>query len=93
MAKVIIMSESQLRLHSAVNNVLYNDFDPLGVKGLVPMDEYMEYVPPFVVMLNQNKPSEDIAQELLVLEQELTGGDGTLEGCAVVAQKLVSIRL
>ena len=49
---------------SRVNAILYEEWDPIGVKGLAPNDEYRSYAKRIVEMLDQGGDREDVLQFL-----------------------------
>ena len=56
------------QLAAAVNQVLYNEWDPLAVAGVAPRDEYESYVPVLIRLALGENARDAIAQQLAQLE-------------------------
>lgn len=77
-------------LNQLVDEILWNDWDPIGVKDVAPRDEYMDYVPEICSMVIQNKSIDDITDRLYKIETETIGGMGNRENCLKVANKIMN---
>jgi hypothetical protein len=65
------MSYSQLA--SRVNRILYDQWDPIGVRGDAPEDEYESYVPVLVRLARGEDAVAAIAAQLGTLESGAMG--------------------
>jgi len=77
-----------------INDILWNNWDPLGLKGAFKtQDEYESYAVEIFNLLKNKAPEEEIAQRLCEIEEnELLpqGIKGDLAKCERVAAMLLS---
>ena len=83
-----IMNKEQIELYKKVDEILWNDWDPIGVNDIAPRDEYQSYVPEIFSMLIHNKTENEIADCLYKIETETIGVMGSREHCLKIARKL-----
>jgi len=83
------MNKEQKELYKTVDEILWNDWDPIGVNDVAPRDEYQSYVPEIFSLLIQNKSEKEIADRLYEIETETIGVIGSKEHCLTIAKKLV----
>ncbi len=83
------MTEKQEDLYKSVDDILWNDWDPIGVNDVAPRDEYQSYVPEIFSLLIQNRTDEEIADRLYKIETETIGVIGSREHCLMIAKKLI----
>jgi hypothetical protein len=74
----------------SVRAVLWRDWDPIGAG--VPEDEYDDYVPPVMAMLNQGKGRADVAAYLRMTAAETIGCPVTEDKLAGVVEKLFALK-
>ena len=78
------------RLAQVLKTLLWEEWDPIGVRGLGPDDEYDSYAMRILVMLNEGKSEQDVAAYLRCAATENMGlsdpGD-----CDRIAQRAVAI--
>jgi hypothetical protein len=76
--------EQAAKLIEDVRSVLWNEWDPIGVRGITengqswPDDEYDSYPSPIASMIWHDKPPKDVADYLdwaVIENMGLTGGD------------------
>jgi hypothetical protein len=84
------MNKEQKELYKAVDEILWNDWDPIGVNEIAPRDEYQSYVPEIFSMLIQNKTDIEISDRLYKIETETIGVLGRKEHCLTIAKKLIN---
>ncbi len=82
------MNKDQKELYRTVDEILWNDWDPIGVNDIAPRDEYQSYVPEIFLMLIHNKTENEIADRLYKIETETIGVMGSREHCLKIAMKL-----
>lgn len=82
------MNKEQKELYKTVDEILWNDWDPIGVNDIAPRDEYQSYVPEIFSLLIQNKTEKEIADRLYKIETETIGVYGSREHCLKIAKKL-----
>lgn len=80
-----------MRIQAAIREVLYRDWDPIGVCGIAPVDEYDSYIGSIYRLLSTAPTRESVAQELLKIEKECMGYDHAIESLLPVADKLLAI--
>jgi len=89
----IKFSEEHSSLYKAINEILWNDWDPIGVRkfGDWPKDEYQSYTPLIFNLKINNANAETIAQALYEIENDRMGVKGSYEGCLIVAEKIINL--
>jgi len=83
------MSPEHKALYKVVDEILWNDWDPIGVNDIAPRDEYQSYVPEIFSLLIQNKTDKEISNRLYKIETETIGVLGSRERCLMIAKKLI----
>lgn len=83
------MSPEHKTLYKRVDEILWNDWDPIGVNDIAPRDEYQSYVPEIFSLLIQNKTDKEISDRLYKIETEIIGVLGSREHCLIIAKKLI----
>jgi hypothetical protein len=76
-------------LYKKINDILWLDWDPIGINDMAPRDEYQGYVPQFLKLKKAGADRQQIAKRLLALETEKMGMSGTLENCLRIADKII----
>lgn len=83
------MKSKESKLYQQVDEILWNDWDPIGVKGFAPRDEYQMYLPSIYKMLVDNATVNDIARKLGQIATERMGLSSNPDFEMKVAQKLI----
>ena len=78
-------------IYLAIDEILWNDWDPIGVNNLAPRDEYQCYTPEIFRLKMSGAGAEKIAKRLLELEQDTIGTGGGMEHCQRVAEKIINL--
>lgn len=78
-------------LYKQIDDILWYDWDPIGVNDIAPRDEYQSYVPQIYQLKKSGADAETIANRLLTLENDTIGVLGNRERCREVAQKIVNL--
>jgi len=76
-------------LYKKIDEILWNDWDPIGVNDIAPRDEYQSYVPEIYKMVMENKTETEIAERLHKIERETMGMFGNKEHCKDIANKIM----
>ena len=76
-------------LYKQIDDILWFDWDPLGINDIAPRDEYQSYVPEIFGLVKSNADRQEIAGRLFKLETENMGMGGTLENCLEIADKIL----
>jgi hypothetical protein len=79
-------------LYKKIHDILWFDWDPIGVNDIAPRDEYQSYVPELFRMAKANADRQEIADRLYELETNNMAGDGTIENCLIIADKILNSR-
>ena len=85
------MSKKQRELIDAVDSILWNDWDPIGINDCGPDDEYRGFVPVIVKLLMRNADADEIANQLHLFAYENMGLDSTPEANMDIAKKLLTL--
>lgn len=79
-------------LYKKIDDILWYDWDPIGINDIAPRDEYQSYVPEIFGLVKAKASKEEIANQLFKLETENMGMSGTLESCLTIADKILNAR-
>ena len=71
-----------------IDKILWEDWDPIGVNGLAPRDEYHRYVPQILNLTLQNRSINEISNYLYQLETVTIGVNGDRNRCMEIAKKI-----
>ncbi len=84
------LKEMYKGLNQLVDEILWNDWDPIGVNDVAPRDEYQDCVPEICSLVMKNKSATDIADKLYQIETETIGVIGNKEHCLNVANIIMN---
>ena len=85
------MNLEQKYLYNLIDEILWNDWDPIGVNGYEEArDEYQSYLPQVFNFKINNADKEILAQHLFKIETERMGLFGNIEKCRSVAEKIIT---
>jgi len=76
-------------LYKKIDDILWFDWDPIGINDLAPRDEYQGYVPEIFGLVKAKADRKEIANRLHKLETENMGMNGTIENCLTIADKIL----
>ena len=79
------------KLYQEIDEILWNDWDPIGVNDIAPRDEYQSYTPIIFSLKRKGVNEEEIAKELYEIEKETIGLARNLENCRIVARKIIEL--
>jgi len=79
-------------LYKKIDDILWFDWDPIGINDIAPRDEYQSYVPEIFGLAKAKADRQEIANRLLKLETENMGMSGTLENCLTIADKILQAK-
>jgi hypothetical protein len=83
------MTREQNVLFEFIEDLLSYEWDPLGLGGFGPRDEYQTYVPQIFGLAIGNTPADQIAQKLRSIETEAIGVTGDFEKCKQLVRIIV----
>lgn len=72
-----------------IDEILWKDWDPIGVNDYAPRDEYQSYVTRILNMVMNGRTSEEISTELYYIEKEIMGLIGDKKRCEEISRKLI----
>jgi hypothetical protein len=78
-------------IYKKVDDILWFDWDPLGVNDIAPRDEYNWYVPQIFSLQKSGADREQIASLLFKFESERMGMGSTIENCLRIADKIIAL--
>lgn len=80
------------KIFRAIDNILWTDWDPIGLKDLpICRDEYRSYVPAIYRLKLAGSDEESIALNLFEISQNEMQITLTMEVCRRVAVKIINI--
>ena len=79
-------------VYKKIDDILWFDWDPIGINDIAPRDEYQSYVPEIFNLKKSGADREVIAKRLLELETVTIGMGGTIENCLTIADKIISVK-
>lgn len=85
-----IKAAKDILLYKKIDDILWLDWDPIGINDDAPRDEYQGYVPEIFNLKKSGADRIEIAKRLLKLETENMGMGGTLENCLLIADKIIN---
>ena len=80
--------EERSKVRAVVDQILWEDWDPIGINDVAPRDEYQRYVPQIMNMALSNSSVKEIADRLHYIETKTIGVDGDIKRCMAVAEKI-----
>jgi hypothetical protein len=78
-------------LYKKIDDILWFDWDPIGVNDIAPRDEYQSYVPEILRLVKAKVNREEIAKTLYNIENHNMGMKGTIENCLIIADKILNV--
>ena len=85
------LSSEQKKLYKTIDEILWNDWDPIGVNDTEEArDEYQSYTPQVFSFRINNSDNETIAQNLYKIETERMGLNGDIKKCREIAEKILA---
>lgn len=84
-------SAKDFLLYKKIDDILWFDWDPLGINGFAPRDEYQSYIPQILRLKIADAPLQQIADLLFKLEKDVISMGKGLVHCYQVAEKIKNI--
>jgi hypothetical protein len=60
-------------IQDSIRQILYHDWDPIGIAGAAPQDEYDAYIARVYRILVGSRSEEEIAETLFQIERDIIG--------------------
>jgi len=87
------MTPQQKALYKKIDEILWEDWDPIGVNDVEYVrNEYQGYTPQLFSLKTQGANKTEIAEYLYKLETVEIGVTGNIEHCEKVAQKIIDLK-
>jgi hypothetical protein len=84
----------QLALYKRIDEILWEDWDPIGITGSEgARNEYQNYLPGVFALALGRCDVDEIADRLHYLERELMGLPGSRDHCVWVAKRIRDERI
>lgn len=86
-----ITSAIDFILYQRIDEILWFDWDPLGINDIAPRDEYHSYVIEIFELLKAKADRQTIAEHLYKIETNNMAEDGNIEKCLTIADEILKI--
>ena len=81
-----------LNLYKEIDQILWEDWDPIGINDDAARDEYQGYTPIILKLVKSKSHTTKIAEKLYEIETEIIGVPGNYEKCLKVAGKINNLK-
>jgi hypothetical protein len=88
-----LTAASDFLLYKKIDDILWFEWDPIGMKGIGPRDEYQSYIPGIFGLVKAKADMQVIASCLHKIETDNMGMNGKLENCLVIADKILKAHM
>ena len=88
----LLKNEEPTNLFEAVDLILWNNWDPIGINDIAPRDEYQSYTPIIFKLKTSGADREIIAKTLHEIETVTIGVVGDIDHCRQVADKIINLK-
>jgi hypothetical protein len=78
-------------LYQKIDDILWFDWDPLGINVIAPNDEYKSYVIDIFDLVNAKADRQTIAEHLFKIETINMAKGGSIEKCHTIAEKILKV--
>ena len=86
------MTSEEREIYKAINDILYNDWDPIGINNHAPENEYQTYTSIIFSLFIRGADIDAIADKLHEIETSIIGVSGSFNHCKKIAGKIVNLR-
>lgn len=90
--KSLLKKTAPKDLYTEIDEILWNDWDPIGINDIAPRGEYQSYTPTIYKLKTSGADKETIAKTLHQIETVTIGVLGNLEHCRQVADKIINLK-
>jgi len=88
----LVQMPNDFSIYRRIDDILWNDWSPIGFKGSLPRDEYQSYVPGVFQLYKSGCAVKHLAEHLFRIETETMGlSHRHIESCFSVAKKIMAI--
>jgi hypothetical protein len=86
------LTSEEREIYKAINDILYYDWDPIGITNLAPENEYQTYTSQIFSLFIHGADVDVIADKLHDIETSIIGVSGSFNHCKKIAGKIVNLR-
>lgn len=87
------MTSEQKKLYNEIDDILWKDWDPIGVDDIKEVrDEYQSYTPHIFSLTIHSSDKTKLADYLYELETKNMGLTGNKENCEKIASKIFELK-
>lgn len=86
------MTNQQNKTYAAIDEILWFDWDPIGINNVAPRDEYQSYTQTIFGLKLSQASVDIIAQKLYDIETNTIGIYGDFERCREIAKKIHALK-
>ena len=90
--KTNLIAAKDFLIYRKIDDILWFDWDPIGVNDCAPRDEYQSYVPEIFALIKAKADRWEIANTLYRFETENMGMSGTIKNCLMIADKILQVQ-
>lgn len=80
----------EILLYQQIEDILWYDWDPIGINDMATRDEYQSYTPQIFELVKSSTDKTVIAKTLSKIETDNMGLAGNIEKCLKIADKIVA---
>jgi hypothetical protein len=83
-----------LKLYQSIEEILYKDWDPIGVSYIAEVrDEYQSYLPQVFKLALEHADSASIAEYLHWVAKERMGLSSEIRNHLIIAEKIIQLKI
>ncbi|MEI6140999.1 MAG: hypothetical protein WCP85_17155 [Mariniphaga sp.] len=86
-----ISTARNFALCQKIDDILWFDWDPLGINDIAPRDEYQSYVIDIFELVKAKADRQTIAEHLYKIETNNMAIGGNFEKCLTIAEKILKV--
>jgi len=90
--KVNLSAAKEYLIYKKIDDILWFDWDPIGIIDMAPRDEYQGYVPEIYNLKKSGAQRDEIAARLFKLQVDRMGVTGDLERLKKIADKIIQVK-
>ena len=87
----ILTENRDFVIYQRIDEILWFDWDPLGINDIAPRDEYKSYVIDIFDLLKAKADKRTMAQHLFKIETNNMAKGGNFEKCLTIAEKILKV--
>jgi len=86
------LKPSELEFYKKIDTILYLEWDPIGISGFAPEDEYRSYLPLVFKIALENTDSKLLVDYLTKVRTQTMGLDNNYSDDLQIAEKILHIK-